>query len=215
MARLQFVAVAVAALAAGCANAAKPENAALDARPDGSWITVTGQVVSRAVDRFELFDGTRRLTVEVDSYGTHTDLQPFDASLETPLAPGDRVTVSGAVDHDTYEHATIEAHIVEIHGRNARLIANPADDEGGHYGLFMTRLPPDGTPVALTGLLTLREGNTLVVDNGLYRLNVDIEDATTPPDLQVGDPVTVLGKLHSPVFGMRHLRARSVVHSME
>ena len=64
----------------------------------------------------------------------------------------------------------------------------------------------------------IREARATRTASGEWETRVVVTrsgDAWMPVTLQVGDPVTVLGKLHSPVFGMRHLRARSVVHSME
>src|SRR5687768_3293539 len=103
----------LAAAVAGCDRAEAPDTVAageppasaeqirLAAAADQNWINLEGRVVSKTPSAFVLDYGDGSVTVEMDDWDWFQEGQQ--------LLVGDRVSVTGRVDRDLLDRATLEA----------------------------------------------------------------------------------------------------------
>lgn len=213
--QLKLAVALSAALGAGAAMAVDPYVAPDDpyTKPDGSWIAISGTVVTPDANSFVLDYGSGIITVEMD------DWDRFGDALG--LIDGDRVTVYGAIDDDTYELAKIEAGSVYVENLNTYFYADSADEEGAARNTFLwyTAVPLDANMVTVMGTLTSvdREDREFTVDSGLRSIRVNAQqigynlfDDLGFQKIEKGDVVSVTGLMDDEFLTGRHLEADRV-----
>jgi len=199
------VAMGASGLAAGSAMAVQPYDQA-----DGSWISLSGTVVSAGPSAFTLDYGDGMIAIEMDDWDTDADA--------FGIVDGDKVTVYGQVDENTFTADTIEARRVFVDDMNTTFFASSADEEGRDSWSL-------GPPVVLSqtrtsGLVTAidTEAQEFTLDVGPTDLTVEVDTlAYNPLDdqgfqrIRAGDRVLVSGMIDQDFLEGRVLEADSVV----
>lgn len=178
--------------------------------PDHSWITMQGTVMSPTADTFLLDYASGQIIVELDDWGS--------AGEAMNLSEGDKVTVTGRIDKDLLETATIEASAVVNDATGQHYFANAADEED-LTEWFAARAAAEGQTMLRGAVKTVNaEMDGFVLDNGAFQVEVDVSeladnplDMTGTPKVKEGDIVTVSGDVESDLFKMRELQARTIV----
>lgn len=200
------MAVAAGSLLPFGAQAAEP----LKEAQDGSWLSISGTVTHVDPERFRLDYGDGSLTVEMDDWDTYGDAYV--------LRDGDRVTVYGAVDKNTYTTDTLEASSVYVEGLNTYFYASPADEEA--VGRWAVDTPIVLTEMTLIGRVeSVNElTDTFTVDAGAMEVEVDTSPMVYDPldeagfqQIEVGDRVSVEGDIDETLFGDQQVRAETIV----
>lgn len=181
------------------------------AKPDGSWISLSGEVTEVHKDAFTLDYGPNKITVEMD------DGDWYDESKG--LLQGDKVTVYGVVDDDFYETSKIEASSVFVQGLGTYFYASSADEEGGYLtNSWLTAPVVQIGDVTLNGTVKQVDGRTFTIDTGTGEMRVDTSQmAYNPVDekgfqkIEKGDVVSVSGDLELNTFTNRELMADTVI----
>lgn len=181
------------------------------AKPDGSWISLSGEVTEVHKDAFTLDYGPNKITVEMD------DGDWYDESKG--LLQGDKVTVYGVVDDDFYETSKIEASSVFVQGLGTYFYASSADEEGGYLtNSWLTAPVVQIGDVTLNGTVKQVDGRTFTIDTGTREMRVDTSQmAYNPVDekgfqkIEKGDVVSVSGDLELNTFTNRELMADTVI----
>ena len=156
---------------------------------DGSWITISGRVISPLPNQFALDYGSGVVTVEMD------DRSPLYQEAQM-LRRGDRVVVTGRIDDNLYRDRTIEARSVFVPKINKRFFAS-AEDEENLAALGEARATPEHY-VDLVGTVTAREADRLVMAAGGQALHVDLSGLPRQPrstSIAPGDRIYVWGDL--------------------
>lgn len=161
---------------------------------NGSWITLSGRVVGKGADRFQLDYGTGRVTVEMDDWDWFSE--------GNNLLAGDNVTVTGRIDRDFLEQKKIEASSVYVNSLGTVFYANPQDEED----IVGTTVYVPGTPGAVVATGTVRgiEGREFTVggsDGGEIRVDTakmsdNPLDAEGKLQVKAGQRVQVWGRLN-------------------
>ncbi|MDX1635752.1 MAG: DUF5666 domain-containing protein [Marinobacter sp.] len=180
-------------------------------RLDGSWVVISGTVTTADPDGFRLDYGSGLITVEMDDWDWYAE--------DYELLPGDKVTVYGAVDHDTYEVASIEAASVYVENLGTYFHAGSRDDEG-RSRLVDTTPDPRVTlgDMVVVGVVTRVGDSHFVIDSNQRRMTVDTTampynplDDEGNPQIAVGDKVSASGRMDENTLPRRELVAESVV----
>jgi uncharacterized protein YdeI (BOF family) len=207
MRAFRSIAIALAlGTAAGLPAAAQEANW----KRDGNWITLEGLVTVANANSFQLDYGDGRITVEMDDWDRWSE--------GLGLKAGDIVTVTGRVDRDLFETASIEAEAVFVKGLNTYFYANPADEEDTSIrGAFGT---PRYNESTLRGEIVSKDAaaDSFLLDTGLTTLTVDTSglgynplDNLGSPQLEVGDDVYVIGSFDDGFFTRRALIASRLI----
>lgn len=175
---------------------------------DQSWIRIDGTVQDVRADAFTLNYGNGFITVEMDDGDRDADAYK--------LVEGDKVTVSGMIDDDLFQAATIEASSVYVENLDTYFYSSSLDEED----TFVTITEP------ITVANTIVQGTVTEVNPsesqfkiyaGSDHLTVDVREmAYNPLDdvgyqrLSVGDYVSVSGDIDYNLIEGRHLSAESV-----
>jgi len=130
------------------------------ARPDDSWVSISGTVVEPTADDFLLDYGDGTILVEMDDWDAYGDAYG--------LLDGDKVTVNGRIDDDFYEVAAIEAGSVYVESLDTYFYASSADEEGMAYDPVYWTVT---TPVVVS-TMTLR-GDVTSIDAGDKTFTID------------------------------------------
>ncbi|HKK18101.1 MAG TPA: hypothetical protein VJ952_05410 [Opitutales bacterium] len=179
------------------------------AKADGSYISLSGTVVSSDADSFVLDYGEGLVTVEMDDWDWYGDAWGIIAD--------DDVTVYGYVDDDFYETTSIEASSVWVEDLNTYFYASGADEEGSPVTpvYYTTWYDYDYT---VTGNVTSVTGREFTVDTGTRKVSVDTWQLGYNPlddqgylKIEKGDKVTVYGDLDLSVFDEREISAEAIV----
>ncbi|GGD84638.1 hypothetical protein GCM10011515_00480 [Tsuneonella deserti] len=183
-----------AALAlSGCGDTSEVQNAdasvATVAKPvNGDWITIDGVIASKFPDQFILDYGTGKIDVEMDDW---------DKTLEgVALLPGDKVSVTGRVDNDLFEKASIEASSVYVSNLNTTFFASGADEED--LGLHPVPETTLNSGVDYTGWVTGTWDKGFSLGAGPMLVRVDTSNVKNPlvrNGISAGDRVYVWGDL--------------------
>lgn len=197
-----IAAATLGALIAAPAMAEDPRTA-----PDNSWISVSGTVESVSPNAFVLDYGEGAITVEMDDGDRDAD--------GYKLIPGDEVTVSGIVDDDFFEARTIEASSVYVESIDTYFYASAVDEED----TFVTVTTPIVVSATVVqGEVTEVGDDKFTVDAGGSRIQVDVSELPVNPldeegyqKIDVGDWVSVSGKMEDRLFASHQLVASSVV----
>ncbi|MQX35852.1 hypothetical protein [Roseospira navarrensis] len=180
-------------------------------KPDGSWISLSGTVVTTGPSAFVMDYGDGVITVEMDDWDTDADA--------FGLVDGDKVTVYGAVDENTFAADTIEASRVFVEDLNTTFHASSLDEEE------MMASWPVGPPVVISQTRTIgtvtsvdEPAEEFVLDVGPTELTVEVDTLAYNPlddqgfqQIDGGDRVSVTGMMDSDFMEGRVLEADSVV----
>ena len=174
-------------------------------QPNNTWITISGEVESVEADAFDLDYGDGVIIVEMDDGDRDAD--------GYKLLPGDKVTVSGMIDDDFYELTTIEASSVYVENLGTTFYASAVDE--GAFGIVTPVVP---SRVTVSGTVSAVTADDFIINTGLRRVRVDIEDLPYNPlddegylKIEIGDYVRATGNMDSEVFEGRQLMADTVV----
>lgn len=176
--------------------------------PDGSWITLSGKVTSTTADTFMLDYGRGLVTVEMD------DWDWFEENGE--VLPGDKVTVYGEVDDDTFEVAKIEASSVYVESLGTYFYASAADEET--FNDLDVAPTIDVGQMIVTGTVSSVNGSEFTIDSGIQEMTVDT--ALMPYDpmddegyqqIEEGDLVSVTGDVEDDTFESSEIMADTIV----
>jgi len=170
-------------------------------RSDDSWITVSGEVVRSATDRFTLDYGDGTVIVEMDS--------PTGRDSGYALRAGDKVTVTGVVDDDMFETASIEASSVFVESLGKHFFSSAVDEEDVALAVVT---PVVISRTAIVGTVSEVSGNEMTVNTGQRSVRVDLSQLSSERrDLQKGDRVSVVGTIDRDFFEGRELMATALV----
>ena len=177
--------------------------------PDGTWLSLNGTVASVSADRFEMNYGDRTVTVEMDDGDRDADAYK--------LLEGDGVIVTGYVDDDLFETATIEATSVHVKNIGTTFYASALDDEDVVLS-FDTPVYSESSFVRGTVTSVDRIENEFTIDDGLRRITVDVSPLDYDPldddgyqKVGVGDYVSVSGHYEPDLFEGQVLDAEALV----
>lgn len=180
------------------------------AAPDDSWISVSGTVESVTPDAFALDYGDGLMTVEMDDGDRDAD--------GYKLVKGDNVTVNGRIDDDLFEARTLEASSVYVENIDTYFYASAVDEEDINDVIVTVQRPVVISATTVQGRVTEVSSEEFVVDTGLSKVRVEVEDmAYNPLDdegyqkIEVGDRVSVTGQIDDDLFEGRELVADSVI----
>ncbi|MFW5828932.1 MAG: hypothetical protein ACOCXA_01610 [Planctomycetota bacterium] len=191
-----------------CTAAAAEENPY--AKPDDSWISISGTVANPTADSFVLDYGDGTVVVEMDDWDWYGDA--YDR------LDGDRVTVYGEVDDDLFEATTIEASSVYVENLNSYFYASSADEED--YDFWTVSQPIVLSQTIYRGTVSSVDPveGEFTVDTGNQRITVETEHMLYDPldevgyqQIEAGDVVSVSGQIDYDFFEGRVLDADSIV----
>lgn len=196
---------AAACLAVGAGAAEKPNPYA---KPDESWISLSGTVRGVTADAFTLDYGDGWITVEMDDGDRDADAYS--------LLAGDKVVVSGMIDDDFFQTTTIEARSVYVEKLGTWFYASAADEEEPDF-LHATPVVPSAVTVQGTVTSVRPKAKEFTVDTGLRELTVSVEGMAYDPldddgyqKIRTDDVVRVQGRMDRNLFDGRQLVAGSV-----
>ncbi|WP_299442304.1 hypothetical protein [uncultured Rhodospira sp.] len=199
------VAMGTVGLAGGTAMAAQPYNQA-----DGSWISLGGTVVSSDLSTFTLDYGDGVITVEMDDWDSDADA--------FGIVSGDKVTVYGRVDDNTFGADTIEASRVFVEDLNTTFYASSMDEESGMS--WHVEPPVVISRTHTSGIVTSvdQAGEEFMLDVGPTEVTVEVESLPYNPlddqgyqQIDAGDRVSVSGLIDSDFMEGQVLEASTVV----
>jgi len=181
-------------------------------KPDGSWVSLSGQVASHTPDAFTLDYGEGTITVETDDWDSIGDAWT--------IAEGDSVTVYGRVDDGLYQNRRIEAGSVYIEDLDTMVTAPSAADEEEVLPVTYTYLSvPADYDYQVAGTVTSISGREFTIDTGDRKISVDtMQMAYNPLDddgvVQIGegDFVSVSGDLDLNVFDENEISAEAIIN---
>lgn len=176
-------------------------------QPDDTWISIDGEVTEVNPGSFVLDYGEGVVTVEMDDGDRDAD--------GYKLIEGDKVSVSGIVDDDFYEIASIEASSVYVESLGTYFYASSVDEEDS----FVTIPHPLVTSsLIVQGTVSSVSENEFTIDTGLQKLTVEVDEMAYNPldeegyqEIGKGDLVSITGTLDNEFFDGRVLNAESVV----
>ncbi|HEY9119237.1 MAG TPA: NirD/YgiW/YdeI family stress tolerance protein [Marinobacter sp.] len=179
-------------------------------RSDGSWITLSGTVTSTAADTFTLDYGRGLVTVEMDDWDWFEE--------EGKVLSGDKVTVYGEVDDDTFENTKIEASSVYVENLGTYFFASARDEENFNALDVAPTVPIDVGDLIVTGTVESVDGREFTIDSAQQAMKVDTTLMPYNPlddegyqKISEGDLVTITGNLDDDTFEKQELMAESVV----
>jgi uncharacterized protein YdeI (BOF family) len=198
-----FLAALCLAIGAGADEKPNPY-----AKPDESWISLSGTVRGVTADQFTLDYGDGWITVEMDDGDRDAD--------GYALLNGDKVVVNGMVDDDFFQTTTIEARSVYVEKLGTWFYASAADEEEPD---FLHATPVVLSAVTVQGTVTsvTPDAKEFTVDTGLRQLTVSVEGMAYDPldddgyqKIRTGDVVRVHGQMDRKLVEGRQLVAGSV-----
>ena len=176
-------------------------------QPDDTLVSVSGTVANVTRDAFVLDYGEGIITVEMDDGDRDAD--------GYKLLEGDKVRVNGVIDDDFFETKTIEASSVYVEDVGTYFYASAMDEEDS----FVTiTTPVIISATVVQGTVTKVAEDEFSIDTGLREIRVEVEEMAYNPlddegyqQIQVGDKVSVAGRMDDDLFEGRELVADSVV----
>lgn len=199
------VAMGATGLAGGTALAAQPYD-----QTDGSWISLGGTVVASSPSAFTLDYGDGVITVEMDEWDADADAWG--------LVNGDKVTVYGRVDENTFGADTIEASRVFVEDLNTSFYASALDEEAATT--WQVDPPVVISRTQTSGLVTAVDEaeQEFVLDVGPTVLTVEVDALAYNPlddkgfqQIDAGDRVSVSGLIDQDFMEGQVLEASAVV----
>jgi len=178
-------------------------------RADDTWISISGEVTSVSPDSFMLDYGKASILGEMDDGDRDAD--------GYKLMDGDRVTVNGMIDDDFFESTRIEASSVYVEKLGTTFYASAVEEEDRYYWVT-TPTPIVLSQTVVQGTVTEVNDDEFVVDTGLRRIEVEIEDMPYNrlddegyQKIGKGDLVRATGHIDDDFFEGRVLEADNVV----
>lgn len=178
--------------------------------PDGSWISISGEVKTPGLDTFVLDYGDGSIIVEMDDWDLDADA--------SPLLEGDNVTVYGTVDQNLFTDTTIEAGSVYVESLGTYFYASAADEEDFVAVDLTPTVPIVVGVISYTGTVSSVDGRKFTINTGDLSITVDTNPMDYNPmdeigfqKVEVGDLVTVTGMLDAEAIEQRELEATSIV----
>lgn len=183
----------------------------VETRPDGSWISLSGQVSSYTPNAFTLDYGEGVITVETDDWDSIGDVWS--------ISEGDQVTVYGRVDDGLYQNRRIEAGSVFIEDLDTLVTApSPADEEDPLPVTHTYLTVPADYDLQVVGTVTSVSDREFTIDTGERKVSVDtMQMGYNPLDdsgvvqIEEGDFVSVSGDLDLNVFDENEISAETIV----
>ena len=207
---LRLAALGAAALAMLTATATTAGEVNPYAMANNTWITISGSVTSVSKDTFMLDYGDGLITVEMDDGDRDADAYK--------LLAGDKVTVSGRIDDDFFEIATIEASSVFVENLGTTFFASAVDEETSEGLAAVVTIPVVVADAIVTGTVTGVDSDEFTVDTGLQELNVEVGSMPFDPldddgflKVEVGDRVRVRGEIDHDLFDGHEIEADYIV----
>ena len=184
------------------------------AKPDDSYISISGTVVNPTADTFGLDYGDGLITVEMDDWDSYNEAYG--------LLDGDEVVVYGRTDDDLFEVATIETGSVYVDNLNTYFYASSADEEGGAYSphFWSAHSPLALSEATIRGTVTSIDQleREFTVDTGLQRITVETAylgynplDEAGYQKIETGDRVSVTGHFDLSFIEGREFEADSII----
>ncbi|WP_162299691.1 hypothetical protein [Marinospirillum perlucidum] len=188
-----------------------PASAQIKDKPDGSWVSLSGQVASHTPSAFTLDFGEGVVQVETDDWDSIGDVWS--------LSEGDQVTVYGRVDDGLYQNKKIEAGGVYIEDRDTLVTApSAADEEDALPPVHSYLAVPADYDVQVAGTVTSVTGREFTIDTGARMISVDtLQMGYNPLDdkgvvrVEEGDFVSVSGDLDLNVFDENEISAEAII----
>ena len=178
------------------------------ARPDGTWVSLSGTAVETGPDGFLLDYGQGQILVEMDDWNW------YDHEGQG-LIDGDEVRVFGEVDDDFAQLTTIEASSVYVRGLGSYFYANPADEEAFRY---IDNDPIVVGTIEFIGTVSSVDGRTFTLDTGPQEITVDTNGLPYNPmddlgfqKIEEGDLVSVSGTIDEDLIDDGELVADLIV----
>lgn len=178
--------------------------------PDGSWITISGEVKTPKLDTFVLDYGDGSIIVEMDDWDLDADA--------APLLEGDNVTVYGVIDQNLFTDTTIEAGSVYVESLGTYFFASAVDEEDFVAVDLTPTIPIVVGAISYTGTVSAVDGRKFTVNTGDLSVSVDTTSMNYNPmdevgfqQIEMGDVVTVSGSLDAQALENKTLEATSVV----
>lgn len=177
------------------------------AKSDDTWISISGTIDSVAPNSFILDYGEGNITVEMDDWDRDAD--------GYKLVKGDKVTVNGMIDDDTFDTRTIEAGSVYVENLNTYFFASPVDEED----TFVTvTTPVVVAETVIQGTVTSVNDDEFTINTGLREVKIEVEEMPFNPldnegylKIELGDVVRVTGTMDDDLFEGRELVADSII----
>ncbi len=177
------------------------------AKPDDTWITISGTVKTVKANSFTLDYGEGLIIVEMDDGDRDAD--------GYKLLAGDKVTVNGKIDDDFYETATIEASSVYVEKIGTTFFASAADEEDA---LVTVVAPVIVSSVTLKGTVTDVNDDEFTLNTGLQSITVEVEEMPFNPlddegylKIETGDFVQVNGTVDDDFIEGREVVADFII----
>lgn len=176
--------------------------------PDDTYISLSGTVTSPAADSFVLDYGDGLIRVELEGWLLGTNA--------LPIREGDKATVYGEVDDDSFENTTIEAEAVYVEDLNSFFYGEVADEDF-YRPRYYTYAPFVDSVVTLEGTVTSIDDDEFTLNTGLRAIVVETEDMRYNPldedgyqRIHVGDRVRVVGEVDYDLFEGREVEATTI-----
>ena len=174
---------------------------------DDTWITIRGQVASVLRNAIMLDYGHGTIAVDIDD--TKGEAEAYR------LLPGDKVTVFGLIDKDSFAGTTIQAASVYVDktGKNIYATVNDPDDLYRYGGMSS---PTDPSITILRGFVSSIDGHEFTLNSGDRAIEIETahmsHDPLTKehPQIKVGDIVRIRGHLDDNLFKGRRFAAESI-----
>lgn len=184
------------------------------AKPDNSFVSISGTVVDPGVELFELDYGQGTVTVEMDDWDSYGEARA--------LMDGDIVTVYGRIDDDFFETTSIEAGAVYVDGLNTYFYASSDDEESASYytpNLWIAPVSVAPSAMTLRGevISVAEDDRTFVVSMGDETVEVETDMLGYNPvddkgyqQIERGDWVSVTGMLDYEFLDGQVMRADTI-----
>lgn len=181
---------------------AQQQGPRLEARPEDSWVTLNGRVVSPNPSGFTLDYGRGQIPVSMDSWAWYqSDHDRID---------GNRVTVYGRIDDGALQRKSIDASSVYVQNLNTFFYAKPGAGEVQEMVTYSYNIIPVGySDTRVTGIVQDFDASarTITVDQGAAQVLVDLSQLPYNPldeegyqRIEEGDRVLVAGDMQSGFF---------------
>ncbi|MEZ4424860.1 MAG: DUF5666 domain-containing protein [Gemmatimonadota bacterium] len=178
---------------------------------EDSWVSIDGQVQAVMGEEFRLDYGDGTIRVEMD------ELERWGDGYE--LRSGDAVTVSGLIDDDFFSSVEIEARTVYVERLGTYFYVEQNDDEEDWFTDPIVSIfgPVEQSRMIVQGTVTEVSGDEFTLNTGTRRLTVDVDEMERNPldedglqRVDVGDQVSVTGRMDRDLFEARELEAETV-----
>lgn len=178
--------------------------------PDGSWISLSGEIENPGLNTFVLNYGDGSIVVEMDDWDRDADA--------APLLDGDNVTVYGRVDQNLFTDTTIEASSVYVESLGTYFYASSVDEEEFVAFDLTPTVPIVVGAISYTGTVSSVDGRKFTLNTGNRSITIDTNPMDYNPmdevgyqQVEEGDVASVYGSTNTGVIGSRKLMANAVV----